>query len=495
MSIDPGLARLRVAGVAMSAALLSFATALLLDHLFNLTTSSVVLAVVLALTLGRADRRGHESALARWLAPIAMPFLVVASTEVGKWMFTHPNFGDTLFAVGMAAGIWLRRFGPHLRRVGSLVSSAFLAMLVTPAPAVALGSNPPSRWWAAVIALVALGWLRLVQFLAERIGVLARAEPDPAVPVPVARTRRADLPWHRQVLPSTRMSLQMGVALGAAFACGRAAFGVHWTWVVLSAYIVGSGNRGRADVTYKAVLRIAGAACGTVVAELVSHSFPPHDDWSIVVLFAVLAVAMWLRPLSYAYWAAGMTSALALLYDFYGEAGTDLLATRLEGILLGASLGVLAAWLVLPIRNVDAVRRQLAIAFGTVAAVLASADAQPAFAAAELARFRAASVAADLAGASLRWLRRLPRRLRVGYGYFVAGRALATCAAELPVADGCRLSLEPDERRMLAADVAAARRALAATAGEEERLRLGETTQRIAEALSSASRGPATGTA
>jgi uncharacterized membrane protein YccC len=467
----------------MTAALLSFGTALLLDHSFNLTSSSVVLAVVLALTLGRTDSRGHESRLARWLAPFAMPFLVVGSTEVGKWMFTHPNYGDTLFALGMAGGIWLRRFGPHLRRVGSLISAAFIAILITPAPAIDLGSNPPSRWWAAVIALVALGWIRLVQTVAERIGVIERPPHEPLTTSPVRSPTRPDAPWHRRILSSTRMALQMGVALGAAFACGREAFGSHWTWVVLSAYIVGSGNRGRGDVTQKAVLRVAGASGGTLLATVISGAFAPGDDTSIAVLFVVLAVALWLRPLSYAFWAVGMTAALALLYDFYGEGGDHLLETRLEGILLGAAIAVVAAWVVLPIRNVDAVRRQLAIAFGAVATVLSSPDAEPEFPAVDLARFRAAATAAELAATSLHWLRRLPERLSAGYSYAVASRALSSCAAELGGGEGHRLVLAVDVRRELSADVTAARRALAATASEEERSRLGETTRRIATVL------------
>ena len=39
------------------------------------------------------------------------------------------------------------------------------------------------------------------------------------------------------------------------------------------------------------------------------RAFPAGDSWSIVCLFAVLAVAVWLRPLNYAFWAAGMTAA------------------------------------------------------------------------------------------------------------------------------------------------------------------------------------------
>jgi uncharacterized membrane protein YccC len=279
------------------------------------------------------------------------------------------------------------------------------------------------------------------------------------------------------------MALQMGVALGAAFACGRAAFGLHWTWVVLSAFIVGSGNRGRGDVTHKAVLRVVGAAGGTLIATALSGAFSPGDDGSIVALFAVLAVALWLRPLSYAFWASGMTAALALLYDYYGEAGSHLLATRLEGILLGAAIAVLAAWLILPIRNVDVVRRQLSIAFGTVASVLASPDPEPAFAAADLSRFRAAAKAADLAGTSLHVLGRLPSRAQSAHTYAIASRALAKCATGLATGDGHRLVLTFGARRELTDDVKTARRALAATASSEERARLGETTRRIAAVL------------
>jgi uncharacterized membrane protein YccC len=220
-----------------------------------------------------------------------------------------------------------------------------------------------------------------------------------------------------------------------------------------------------------------------VLAELISHAFAPHDDWSIVALFVVLAVAMWLRPLSYAFWAAGMTSALALLYDFYGEAGRHLLATRLEGILLGAAIAVIAAWVILPIRNVDAVRRQLAIAFAALASVLASPDPEPAFPDADVARFRAAAAAAELAATSLHLLPRLPPRLRSAYTYAVASRALSSCATQLAVGEGHRLVMAIDDRRELAADVTAARRALAATANEAERARLGETARRIADVL------------
>jgi uncharacterized membrane protein YccC len=276
------------------------------------------------------------------------------------------------------------------------------------------------------------------------------------------------------------MALQMAAALGAAFACGRAAFGMHWTWVVLSAYIVSSGNRGRGDVTYKALMRLAGAAGGTLVATGLSGAFAPGDDVAIVFLFVVIAVALWLRPLSYAFWAAGMTAALALLYDYYGESGGHLLLTRLEGILLGASLGVIAAWIVLPVRNVDVIRRHLSIALATLSAVL-SRGAEPTFEADDVTTYRAAVATGHGAAISLLVLRHLPSRCHGSLPYARACRALSSA---VPSRSGVRLSLSPQSQAALAADVVTARRALAATAASEQRAALGPAAERIAAALS-----------
>ncbi|HEX3705121.1 MAG TPA: FUSC family protein [Mycobacteriales bacterium] len=480
---DPGLLRLRGAIVSLAAALASFGCALFLDRRYHLTTSSVVLAVVLALTLGRADR-GHARSLPHSLvAPLLLPFLAVGATEVGQRLFTHPNLGDTLFVVGMAFAIWVRQYGARARQVGGLIGAALTAVLITPGPAVPLGGHVPSRWWAALIALIALGWTRAMHAVAERTGFATRAlaERPPhamALPKAPAVARR----WHRRVPATTKLALQMGVALAAAFACGREAFGLHWTWVVLSAYIVGSGNRGRGDVAHKAVLRLVGAACGTLLATALSGAFAAGDDWSIVALFAVVAVALWLRPLSYAYWAAGMTAALALLYDFYGEVGHHLLVTRLEGILLGASIAVVAAWIVLPVRNVDVIRRQLATAFATLAGVVGRGP-EATFDASEIATYAGAVKLGDLAAASLHILRHLPRRWRVALPYATACRALALALPEPFRGSPVGLAMTRESQQALAADVTSARRALAATATDEQRDALGNTAERIAEVL------------
>jgi Fusaric acid resistance protein-like len=61
-------------------------------------------------------------------------------------------------------------------------------------------------------------------------------------------------------------------------------------------------------VLYKGTQRALGAAAGTVVATWIAGSFPANDARSVVIIFAVLGIAIWLRQVSYAYWVACMTA-------------------------------------------------------------------------------------------------------------------------------------------------------------------------------------------
>ncbi|HWB37629.1 MAG TPA: FUSC family protein [Rugosimonospora sp.] len=162
------------------------------------------------------------------------------------------------------------------------------------------------------------------------------------------------------------MAVQMAVALGLAFTVGRLLFGQHWPWLVLSAYLVNSGNRGRGDVVYKGVQRVVGAGLGTVAATLAAGAFAPHDPVPVALIFVVLAVAGLLRRYSYAFWAAGVTGALSLLYGYFGATDPGILAHRLVALVTGAVLGVAAAWFVFPVRTHDVLRRRLADAYAAL---------------------------------------------------------------------------------------------------------------------------------
>lgn len=162
------------------------------------------------------------------------------------------------------------------------------------------------------------------------------------------------------------MAIQMAVALSVSFVIGYVFFAERWAWILLTAFIVGSGNRGRLDVAYKSVLRIAGAAAGTAIAMLVTVHLGSQDTATVVLILAAIFLGTWLRPLGYAWWALFVTLALALLQGFTGAAPQSMLGLRMEEIVIGAIIGVAAAWFVLPVRSTAVLRHRIADALATL---------------------------------------------------------------------------------------------------------------------------------
>lgn len=347
-----GLGRLwRPAAVTMVATLGSWASSWGIAEAAGLHADVIVLGTVLPVTLARVTARGHaRSPLERVLRLVMLPVVALAASEAGLLLAHHAVWGGAVFVAVMAGAIWVRRFGRSWSTAGSLVSLPFVVLLVAP---VAPAPGHEHTLWPALIAVVALVWVNLVQWVAWATGFVPRPEERPEAPVRRPSTSR-------RLPASTRMAVQMALALGLAYGLGRWWFPQHWSWMLLSAYVVLSGNRGRGDVVHKGLLRLAGALGGTLGATLLADAFPTGDRTALVWLFVVLAAAVLLRPVSYAFWAAGVTAMLALLHGYYGEHGAGLLGERLAGVALGAAIGVLAAWFVLPVRTRDVFRRRLA---------------------------------------------------------------------------------------------------------------------------------------
>ncbi|MCO5972362.1 FUSC family protein [Actinoallomurus soli] len=377
--LDPGLTALRATAVGMAATLAAYGSALLLEHTAHLHVDILIQAVALTLTLSRA---GSGTGVAdRLIALAVLPPLAVAAAETSRLMAGHRVAGDAVFTVLLAATIAVRRFGPRATRAGTLAVLPLVAVLIVQVPGVPPAGHGQDLW-AALVALIAASWGLTARWAAERTGF---TRPHPPAYTPPARAGGG-----RRPSASTRMSLQMAGAVGAAFVAGHAAFAEHWTWAVLTAFVVCSGARGRADVLHKGVLRTAGAAAGTAAATLIAGTFGVHDHRTVVVIFIVLAAATWLRHFGYAYWAGCVTAVLALLYGYFGQSAPGLLGTRLEAIAVGAVLGVAAFWLILPIRSADVLRRRTADALAVLGDFLAAARREPARLADDQARFDAA---------------------------------------------------------------------------------------------------------
>ncbi|WP_316775180.1 FUSC family protein [Streptomyces sasae] len=327
-------------GLTMAAVLLCWGSALALEGAAGLHTDVLVLAVALTLTLAASQRTADTRR--RLTALVLLPMTAGASIFLGRLIASHYPVGAAVYTAGMALAIWIRRYGPAATKAGTLIALPLVALLVVPGPAL-----PPEAqsglvtWsWSALIAALACATVWLVQGLADRFGPW---HPDPAPTPPPRRSR-----LHPR--PSTRMALQMAAGIAAAFTLGRLLFDDHWPWVVLTAYVAASGNRGRTDVLRKGIERLIGACVGTLLATgLAAAGITGHT--AVGLMFTVLTIALWLRPLNYAYWAAGMTCALSLLLGYFGQNAATLLPTRLEGIAVGAVLSVASAWWLLPVRK------------------------------------------------------------------------------------------------------------------------------------------------
>jgi uncharacterized membrane protein YccC len=147
-------------------------------------------------------------------------------------------------------------------------------------------------------------------------------------------------------------------------------FAERWAWIVLTAFIVNSGNRGRLDVAYKSVLRVLGAAAGTIMALLFTLHLGGHDTGTVALILAAVLMGLWLRPLGYAWWALFVTLALALLQGFDVTAPHGMLWSRLEEIVIGAAIAIAVASFVLPVRATDTMRRRIADALAILADAL-----------------------------------------------------------------------------------------------------------------------------
>ena len=327
--------------------------------------ASGVLGAVLALSLARshlaAERRGWLEAL------VLLPVVSVASLGIAALLHHAPWLGAAAFIATATVPSWTRRLGAKTQHLGRLVALPLVTVLVVPRlpqqPAWAL---PPGLavFAPAVVALLALACVLLAQGLGRVTGWLpprASAAPSPA-PAAAPGTLRPSAP--------VRLALQMVVTLAVAFAVGFLAFPAHWRWLVLSALLVNLGSIGRFDVLRRGVLRVLGAAGGTVLAMGVAGHAAGDVATVGALALACVFVGLVLRVFGYGWWVLCVTLALALLQTLEPAAEPLLLWRRLLEIAVGALIAVAASALVFPIPSTDILRRRIANALAAMSAAL-----------------------------------------------------------------------------------------------------------------------------
>ena len=349
---------LTVAGMAITVGLVA---------MVDTAPAALVLSAVIAMTFGR--NRLVTSWRGRVEAIILLPVIALATYGVAELLRTIPTLGAVAFVAAIFLSIWLRRFGGMWRRIGSLIALPFITLLIVPGGGA--GTTPIASVLLSLGALVVVVVLRVV---AEATHFVPKAQVD----VATASGAQGAEPRRQSAMrpgASTRMAIQMAVALSAAIVVGVLVFPQHITWVVLTAFLVNSGNRGRADVLYKSGLRIVGAAAGTIAASVLVIAEPHGNTFIagpalVVLLLVILAFGMWLREWTYAAWALAMTLVITLLQGAVvpiaaGTGGIQIWL-RVLAIVVGAAIGLAAAWFVLPVRSENVVRGRIADALAAL---------------------------------------------------------------------------------------------------------------------------------
>jgi len=319
------------------------------------TASSAVLVAVLVMSLWRSrlDRTPRSRLTSVWVLPI----IALCAAAVAHLLVHLPAAGAALFVAGLSLPIWLRRFGTTARSLGALMPLPLIAVLVTPPLPITRDAWLHLLLLPIAAALIAEFWVLLAHAAAWRLAWL---------PPPRTRPPRESASSSRlRPMPSTRMALQMAVALSAAFILGMFWLPEHWAWLVITAFLVNSGSRGRGDVAHKSVQRVGGAAIGTVIA-LAIHLHVPDPSLDVALILTAVFFGLWLRPLAYAWWALFITVALALVQGMNPEQPTLLLLQRLEAILIGALIGLASAWFVYPLRSTLVLRGRMAAALASL---------------------------------------------------------------------------------------------------------------------------------
>jgi uncharacterized membrane protein YccC len=152
---------------------------------------------------------------------------------------------------------------------------------------------------------------------------------------------------------ATRQAIQVSVATSLAIFAGELISPARWYWAVIAAFVVFAGTTSRGDLLNRGLQRvigtIGGVFAGVGLAAWVGEARLP----ALILMFGCVFFAMYLVRVSQALMAFWITAVLALLYGLIGQFSTQTLLLRVEETAMGATLGILAGYLILPKRTRD----------------------------------------------------------------------------------------------------------------------------------------------
>jgi uncharacterized membrane protein YccC len=153
---------------------------------------------------------------------------------------------------------------------------------------------------------------------------------------------------------STRQAIQVGIATSLAIVVGELVSPARWYWAVLTAFLVFAGTSSRGDVLSRGWQRIVGTIGGVLAGMGLAVLVSGHELLSLLVMFGCAFLALYLVRISQTMLALWITAVLAVLYGLIGQFSVQTLVLRIEETAIGATMGMLAAYLVLPKRSQEA---------------------------------------------------------------------------------------------------------------------------------------------
>ncbi|MFF3150077.1 FUSC family protein, partial [Streptomyces sp. NPDC057927] len=154
--------------------------------------------------------------------------------------------------------------------------------------------------------------------------------------------------WKR---PTTRTAVQVSVGSALAIVGGEFLSSQRWYWAVLTCWVVFLNTASTGEILVKGYRRLLGTVLGVVAGALLASLVGSHT-WTAFALVLLFIFAMFFTaPLSYALMSFFVTAMLGLLYTLLNTYSTGVLVLRIEETALGATCGVIAAALVLPVNT------------------------------------------------------------------------------------------------------------------------------------------------
>ncbi|MFE4991560.1 FUSC family protein [Streptomyces mirabilis] len=169
---------------------------------------------------------------------------------------------------------------------------------------------------------------------------------------------------------STRVSLQLAIALSLAIFFGDLLSPSHLLWAVVSVYVTFLGSASDREQLRKSVFRVLGTLVGVVAGDGLARLTGTQPVASIAVVILAAFLMSYFGRVNYALVVGAATLGVAQFYSQAGELTSSLLATRVEETALGAACAIVVGLAVLPLRTTHAAQVGLAGYLRALAQVL-----------------------------------------------------------------------------------------------------------------------------